>query len=87
MKFRLLTQWPSSDILPASITCDSACEALRHHSLLRLGKVVGVVTIEAGQGADLEEITIHRLKRLADAEREAMRRERRFQLADLARKR
>ena len=73
MKFGLLTQWPSGDILPASMNCDSACEAMRHHRLLRLSKVMGVVTIEAGDGADMEEITIHRLKRLADAEREAMR--------------
>jgi hypothetical protein len=29
----------------------------------------------------MEEITIHRLKRLADAERETMRRQRRFLLA------
>jgi hypothetical protein len=27
MKFRLLALWPSKDILPASITCDTACEA------------------------------------------------------------
>jgi hypothetical protein len=73
MKFRLLALWPSKDILPAPITCDTACEAMRHHRLLRLSKV-GAVTIEAGEGVDMKEITIHRLKRLADAERAAMRR-------------
>jgi hypothetical protein len=46
---------------------------MRHHKLLRLNKV-GAVTIEAGDGANMEEITIHRLKRLADAERTATRR-------------
>jgi hypothetical protein len=75
MKFRLLSLWPSKDILPAPITCDTACEAMRHHRLLRLNKV-GAVTIETGDGANMEEITIHRLKGLADAEREAMRRTR-----------
>ena len=45
------------------------------------------MTIGAGEGADMEEITIHRFKRLADAEREAMRQQRRFQLADLPRNR
>ena len=73
MKFRLLTLWPSKDVLPASIGCDTACEAMCHHKLLRLNKV-GAVTIEAGDGANMEEITIHRLKRLADAERTATRR-------------
>jgi hypothetical protein len=81
MKFRVLTQWPSKDILPAAIACDSACEAMRRHRLLRLSKLVGTVTIQTGERADMEEITIHRLKRLADAERETMRRQRRFLLA------
>jgi hypothetical protein len=45
---------------------------MRHHKLLRLNKV-GAVTIEAGDGANMEEITIHRLKGLADAERAAIR--------------
>jgi hypothetical protein len=79
MKFRLLALWPSKDILPASITCDTACEAMRQHRLLRLSKV-GAVTIEAGEGADMEEITSHQLKRLADAERAATRRLHRFLL-------
>jgi hypothetical protein len=39
MKFRLLALWPSKDILPAPITCDTACEAMRHHRLLRRNKV------------------------------------------------
>ena len=46
MIFRLLALWTSKDILPASITCDTTCEAMRHHRLLRLSKV-GAVTIEA----------------------------------------
>jgi hypothetical protein len=73
MKFLLLALWPSKDILPAPITCDSACEAMRNHRLLRLNKV-GTVTIEAGEGANMEEISIHRLKRLADTERAEIRR-------------
>jgi hypothetical protein len=48
---------------------------MRRYRLLRLSKVAAL-TIEVGEGADMKQITVHRLKRLADAEREAMRRTR-----------
>jgi hypothetical protein len=33
-------------LLPASITCDTACEAMRHYRLLRLSKVAVRLTTD-----------------------------------------
>jgi hypothetical protein len=50
MNFRLLARWPSKDILPTSVACDTACEALRHYRRLRKNRM-GVSIIDTWEGA------------------------------------
>lgn len=76
MNFRLLARWPSKDILPTSVACDTACEALRHYRRLRKNRM-RVSIIDTWEGAGSREITLSRLERLAEAERAKKRRPKR----------
>ena len=68
MNFRLLAPWPSKDILPTSVACDTACETLRHYRRMRKNRQK-VLIIDAWEGAGRREISHYRLERLAKAER------------------
>jgi len=74
--FRLLARWPSKDILPTSVACDTACEALRHYRLMRKNRMK-VLVMDTWEGAGSREITLSRLERLAEAERAKKRRPKR----------
>jgi hypothetical protein len=74
MNFRLLARWPSKDILPTSIACDTAREALRHYRRIRKDRMV-VAIIDTSESN--REITLSRLERLAAAERAKIRRPKR----------
>src|SRR4030088_677921 len=66
--FRLLARWPSKDILPTSVACDTACEALRHYRLMRKNRMK-VLVMDTWEGAGSREITLSRLEKLAEAGR------------------
>ena len=76
MNFRLLARWPSKDILPTSVACDTACEALRHYRRMRKNRME-VLIIVTWEGAGSREITTHRLRTLAESERAKIRRPKR----------
>jgi hypothetical protein len=76
MNFRLLARWPSKDILPTSVACDTACEALRHYRRMRKNRMK-VLIMDTWEGAGSREITRFRLERLAQAERAKRRRPKR----------
>ena len=68
MNFRLLARWPSKDILPTSVACDTAREALHHYRRMRKNRMKVLIT-DTWEGAGSREISNFRLQRLADAER------------------
>jgi hypothetical protein len=76
MNFRLLARWPSKDILPTSVACDTACEALRHYRSMRKNRMK-VLIMDTWEGAGSREISLFRLQRLAEAERAKKRRPKR----------
>jgi hypothetical protein len=68
MKFRIVGRWPSDDILPTILECDSAAAAIsKHRALIKLGlEPVDVFAIENGMR---KRVSTYRLDILSRAEK------------------